>query len=226
MSVYLSQQNSAEQNFELIAKSALPITKEYADALNSRDEQHLVLKDLACKVAIVGLVALGIGAALTVSIAGGVVLASLSLVPIQLSAVVDKQNAAIDTALLKGCMEVADIAREVSGFIVTKRREKVAAIFKHSPLHFAPTRTELKETSNHFAASWDNQTLDPSYKDAMQSHARLRTLAEVVIARTFDADSPLRGVQESCRSFLYGQNESYLTLQWDIAKSQWFAAYV
>lgn len=226
MTVYLSQQNSAAQNLELLAKSAMPVTKEYADALKRKDEQHFFVKDLACKVATVALVALGATAAILFSTPVGIVLGALAIVPIQLSLVVDRAITQADLAVGDASRAINDIAQALSTYIIQKRTEKIAAMFKENGSGFTGNRTELMEQSNHFATLWDKEELGDKYKDAMKEHSRIRLLAEVVLARTFDKDSPMIKVQENLSRFLNGQDGCYLTLQWDIAASRWKTCFI
>jgi hypothetical protein len=80
--MYLSTAINFLDNFELIAKNNVLVTKDYAEAAENLRQSQASIKIAALKVTAIALVALGALVALTVNVIPGILLGSLTAFPL------------------------------------------------------------------------------------------------------------------------------------------------
>ncbi len=152
MSVYLSPQNTAEQNFELFANSAYPMTKEYADAIEKMNSEFFETKQTACKLSTISLCILGLVTGIFFRAAAGCLVGSLIVIPISLSYIFKDKEYGYNRALSRHEDVVKDIVSAMARYILQSRNEKVAAFNTQLGKE---TYDAAKAIFNQMSVNWD-----------------------------------------------------------------------
>jgi hypothetical protein len=226
--MYLSTAINFLDNFELIAKNNVLVTKDYAEAAENLRQSQASIKIAALKVTAIALVALGALVALTVNVIPGILLGSLTAFPlIGIKYLKDKEQSFINH-LNQKAEDIEFIFNGIISHLDEAYHQKYAYIHTTFNIRYKVAYTNNIQYFNVGEAYERVKTLAQEYDAKQQQnssgeYSKLYKFAKLILQRretpSIISESKWSNLVKACQTFYYGKDghaqTSYVNLSND-----------